>query len=266
MNSENKKTTYALVTGGTSGIGLAFVHQLAAKAYNIFIVSIENEKLELVKNEIETKYGVKCATLFLDLANENAAKKVYDFSQENALNIELLINNAGFLIAEKFVNVAQQKISAMINLHIFTSTMLCHYFAKEMVKNQKGYILNISSTSAFMPYPLISLYGPSKAYIRNFTRAIRNELYSENINVSCIMPGAVDTNLYEVNTNQKKFALRFGIMHTPEFIAKRGLQILFRNQAELVPGFLNKASLIFIKFVPDFAIRKMLHFSSQTKK
>lgn len=266
MESKNIKNTYALVTGGTSGIGLAFVHQLAAKAYNICIVSIESEKLEVLKSEIEAKYQVKCATLYLDLAEENAAQKVYDFCQKNAINVEVLINNAGFLIAEKFVDVLQAKASALLRLHIITSTLLCHNFAQDMIAKQKGYILNISSTSAYMPYPLISLYGPSKAYIRNFTRAIRNELYSENIHVSCILPGAVDTNLYQISEMQKKLAKNFGIMQTPEYIAKRGLQIVFKNQGELVPGFLNKASLIFIKLVPDFAIRKILHYVNKSKK
>jgi short-subunit dehydrogenase len=260
-----KKDTYALVTGGSSGIGLAFVHQLADKGYNICIVSNQKEKLLVLENEIETKQKVKCTTLFIDLAEDDAAQKVYSFCKNNKLIIEVLINNAGFLIADNFINVAPQRISALLKLHILTTTLLCQFMAKDMIARRKGYILNVSSTSAYMPYPLISLYGPSKTYIRNFTKAIRNELYDKNIYVSCILPGAVDTNLYHLSTSKKKIAKKLGVMHNAQFVAKRGLQALFKNKGELVIGLLNKLSLIFLKLVPDFVIRKILHSRNHSK-
>ncbi len=266
MTSHLKKETYALITGGSSGIGLAFVRQLAERGYNICIVSNQQEELPILENKIAEEYSVKCVSLFIDLAQDDAAQNVYNFCKEQQLTIEVLINNAGFLIADELVNVAPQKITALLKLHVLTPTLLCQLFAKDMIVRKKGYILTVSSTSANMPYPLISLYGPSKSYIRNFTRAMRSELYSENIHVSCILPGAVDTNLYDLETSKIKLAKRLGIMHTPEFIAKRGVSILLKNKGESVPGILNKLSLIFIKLVPDFAIRKILSWWNQSKK
>lgn len=134
-----------------------------------------------------------------------------------------------------------------------------------MVARKKGFILTISSTSAYMPYPLISLYGPSKSYIRNFTKAMRNELYSKNINVSCVLPGAVDTNLFTLSASRIRLAKRLRIMHSPEFIAKRGLRILFRNKGELVPGFSDKLSLVLLKLIPDFVIRKIFQLWNRSK-
>ena len=257
MHSTIKKTTYALVTGGSSGIGLAFVHQLADKGYNICIISNQKEILPILENEIETKYKVQCKTFFIDLAENDAAHKVYHHCKDNKLIIEVLINNAGFLIADHFINVAPQKVSALLNLHILTTTLLCRLFAEDMVKLGKGFILNVSSTSAYMPYPIISLYGPSKTYIRNFTKSIRNELHDKNIHVSCVLPGAVDTNLYHLSSSKIRLAKKLGVMHSPEFVVKRGLHILFQNKGELVPGLVNKLSLILLKLVPDFAIRKI---------
>lgn len=257
MASTNKKNTYALVTGGSSGIGLAFAHQLADKGYNICLVSNEEEKLLIVKNEIEEKHQVTCLSLPIDLALDDAAQKVHSFCQDHKLTIEVLINNAGFLIADKFINIEPQRVSDLLKLHILTTTLLCQFMAKDMVMEKKGYILNVSSTSAYMPYPLISIYGPSKTYIRNFTKAIRNELYSKNIHVSCILPGAVDTNLYKLSPSKVKLAKKLGIMHNPQYIAKKGLQLLFNNKGQLVPGLLNKFSLVFLNFVPDFVIRKI---------
>jgi len=258
MASTNKKNTYALVTGGSSGIGLAFTHQLADKGYNICIVSNEKEKLSILKNEIETNKNVKCISLNIDLAQDDAAQKVHSFCKDHKLTIEVLINNAGFLIADNFINVEPQRISALLKLHILTTTLLCQFMAKDMIAERKGYILNVSSTSAYMPYPLISIYGPSKTYIRNFTKAIRNELYSKNIYVSCILPGAVDTNLYNLSPSKLKLAKKLGVMHNPHFIAKKGLHLLFKNKGQLVPGLLNKFSLVFLKLVPNFVIRKIL--------
>lgn len=258
MTSTIKIESYALVTGASSGIGLAFAHLLADKGYNICLVSNEKEKLSVLTKEIEANQIVKCVSLNIDLAQDDAAQKVHSFCKEQNLRIEVLINNAGILIVDNFINVESQRISAMLKLHISTTTLLCQFMAKDMVIEGKGYILNVSSTSAYMPYPLISIYGPSKTYIRSFTKAIRNELYSKNIYVSCILPGAVDTNLFSLSPSKVKLAKKLGLMHSPHFIAKKGLQILFKNKGQLVPGLLNKISLVLIKLIPDFVIRKLL--------
>lgn len=259
MASTFKKHTYALVTGGSSGIGLAFAQQLADKGYNICIVSNEKEKLAALEKEIETKQKVKCVSLYIDLAQDGAAQKVHSFCIEKKLIIEVLINNAGFLIANEFINVSLQRVNALLKLHTLTPTLLCHFIAKDMIDIGEGFILNVSSTSAHMAYPIISLYGPSKSYILNFTKAIRHELYAKNIHVSCIIPGAVDTGLYKLSASKRRLGYKLGIIHSPQFIAKRGLHILFNNKAKSIPGLLNKLSLIFLKLVPDFVIRKLHH-------
>ena len=258
MALKNTGNSYALVTGGSSGIGWAFVRQLASRGYNLCIVSNEKEKLPVLKEELELEFKITCQTLYIDLAQKDAALNVYNFCKEQALTIQVLINNAGFLIADKVIDVDPAKVNALLNLHVCTTTMMCRYFAKDMVDRGIGYILNTSSTSAFMPYPTISLYGPSKTYIRNFTRALRNELYSENIHVSCVMPGAVDTSLYDISSGQVKLAKALGIMHSPEFIAKRGMWLLSRNIGSSIPGWMNKLTLVFLKFIPDFVIRWVL--------
>ncbi len=175
MTSTIKIESYALVTGASSGIGLAFAHLLADKGYNICLVSNEEAKLSVLTKEIEANQMVKCVSLNIDLAQDDAAQKVHSFCKEQNLCIEVLINNAGVLIVDNFINVESQRISALLKLHISTTTLLCQFMAKDMIVEGKGYILNVSSTSAYMHFPLISIYGPSKTYIRSFTKAIRNE-------------------------------------------------------------------------------------------
>lgn len=244
---------------------MAFVHQLAERGYNIFIVSNQQEELLILEEKIEKEHKVKCISFFIDLGQDNAAQKVHEFYKDKKLNIEVLINNAGVLITDELVNVTSKKATALLKLHTLTLTLLCQLIARDMVSRKKGFILNISSTSAYMPYPIISLYGPSKSYICNFTKALRNELYSENIYVSCILPGAVDTNLFVLSDSNKKLAKRLGIMHEPEFIARKGLTALFKNKGKVVPGFLNKLSLILIRFIPDCLIRRILKFWNRSQ-
>lgn len=265
MSAANKNT-YALVTGGSSGIGLAFVHQLAKKGYNICVVSNDKDRLAAVEQEISEKYSVQCRSIYIDLTEDTAAHKIHDFCLEQKLTIEVLINNAGFLIAEQFVQVPEEKAMAILKLHTLTPTLLCQVMAKDMIARGKGYILNVSSTSAYMPYPLISLYGPTKSYLLNFSRAIRHELYSKNVHVSCILPGAVNTELYSLSSSNRKLGARLGIIHSPEFIAKRGLRIMFKNRAKSVPGILNKLSLVFLKLVPGFALRKLYNKQANSMK
>jgi len=256
----SKKETYALVTGGSSGIGLAFVHQLAQKGYNVCIVSNQQDELSVLEKEIPTKYPVKCIAFFLDLTHENVAQKIYNFCKERKITVEVLINNAGFLVATELIKTSPEKTENMLKLHVLAPTLLSQIFAKDMVNQGKGYILNTSSTSAHMPYPLISIYGPSKAYLYTFSKALRSEMYNKKVFVSCILPGAVDTPLLELNDSKRKLARRLGIMHSPEYIAKKGLHGLFKNKRKTIPGILNKISLPFLKLTPNFVILKVYEY------
>src|SRR5690554_494268 len=254
------KKEYALVTGGSSGIGLAFVHQLAKRGYNICIVSNQQDKLIALEKEISAKYKVHCISYFLDLTQQHVAQAIYEFCKSREIIIEVLINNAGFLVATELIKTPSDKTENMLKLHVLTPTLLSQIFAKEMAKQGKGYILNTSSTSAHMPYPLISIYGPSKAYLYNFSRALRTEMYNKNVFVSCILPGAVDTPLLKLSNSKRKLARRLGVMHTTGYIAKKGLQRLFKNKSKTVPGILNKISVPLLKTIPNIVILKAYEY------
>jgi short-subunit dehydrogenase len=132
--------------------------------------------------------------------------------------------------------------------------MLCRLFGKEMQDKQKGYILNISSISAVMPYPTISLYGPTKSFLRKFSRALRFELKGSGIHVTCLIPGATATALIKAENVNIPLAIRLGVMKKPERVARVGVSALFKNRSIRIPGMLNTFVVYFFPLIPSYLI------------
>jgi short-subunit dehydrogenase len=244
----------ALITGGSSGIGLAIANELAKKGYDLLLVSNKAEELAASKKKLEQEYGINCWLLDLDLATTTAARQVFDYCHENNLVVEVLINNAGFLIMAEVIDTAPVNVSKMIQLHMHTPTMLCRLFGEEMKTRKQGHILNVSSISAVMPYPMISLYGPTKTYLRYFTRALRTEMKPYGINVTCLIPGATITDLYNLEQVNVARLKALGIFHTPAFVALSAVKGLLRRKAVVIPGLLNKLTVRLMPLMPTFII------------
>ncbi len=245
---------YALVTDASSGIGWQFAELLAKKGYSVVAVSNQPAQLENLKNKLEQEYGIIVVIINIDLAKENSAQQVYDFCDGENLEIEVLINDAGMFIFGEAARIDYSRVKSMITLHTLTPTLLCRLFGEQMIKRKKGFILNVSSISAVMPYPGISLYGPTKAYLRHFTRALRTEMNFHGINVTCLMPGAVDTALYDASKYKTKLLIKLGIMKKPGIIANAGIRALFKNRAVCIPGLMNKLTVVLLPIIPHFVI------------
>ncbi len=245
---------YALVTGASSGIGWHVSKELAQKGYSIIAVSNQPERLEQLKNELESAHAISVKTVSIDLAHAGAAKEIFEHCEINQLEVEVLVNNAGILVIGEAVKVDYAKAAAVLQLHIATPALLCNLFGKKMMLRKKGYILNVSSISAVMPYPVISFYGPTKTFIRSFTRALRTELKGEGIHVTCLLPGATATALYDAHAVNVPLAMKLGVMKKPEVVAHAGLKSLFAGRAESIPGTLNKLIVLMLPFIPNFVI------------
>lgn len=250
----NEKIKIALVTGGSSGIGWSIANELAQKNYSLLLVSNQREQLEKCKTEIEKKYSVRCFVLTLDLTETSSAQKTFDFCSAQNIEVEILVNNAGILVFSEAVDSSFEKINAILQLHIYTPTMLCRLFGAEMKKRKSGFILNVSSISSVMPYPGISLYGPTKTYMRYFTRALRSEMKEHRVSVTCLIPGATETALYDPKRVNILLAKKLGIMHAPEFVATKAIEALLNKKAECIPGIMNKVVIRLMPFIPTFLI------------
>lgn len=250
-----KQEKYALVTGASSGIGWCISKELARKGYSLVAVSDQASLLQKLKAEVEAEYRIVARTFHCDLSTNNAANSVFDFCQIEKIPIEVLVNNAGILIYGEALEVDLQSTERILNLHMNTPVLLCRLFGRSMVENGKGYILNVSSISAVMAYPLISLYGPTKTFLRHYSRALHIELKRNNVNVTCLLPGATSTPLYDLDEDKVSLAINLGVMKKPAEVAKKGVSALFRNKRESVPGTVNKLTMLLLPVLPTFVIQ-----------
>ena len=150
---------YALITGGSSGIGREYARELAAQGWNLIIVSNRKEDNVRVAEELSRQYGIKAKPLYADLTEADAAEKIYDHVQRMGVEVEVLINNAGMLLFSQLVNTPAPQLERIIALHCTTPTKLCQLFARDMAARGRGHILIMSSITAWTPYPTISHYA-----------------------------------------------------------------------------------------------------------
>ncbi|MBN1414054.1 MAG: SDR family NAD(P)-dependent oxidoreductase [Bacteroidales bacterium] len=263
MNGTGK---YALVTGASSGIGRQISVVLAQQGYNIIAVSNQPEQLYDLKEKLEQCCSIKVHTLNIDLAKENSADQIFDFCENNKLEVEVLINNAGILVFGEVMKVEYSQLKTIVNLHMTTPAFLCRLFGAIMILRKKGFILNVSSISAVMPYPGISLYGPTKAFLRYYTRALRTEMKSYGVHVTCLIPGATATALYNANNINMPLLMRLGIVKKPETVALKAVKALSGNRAECIPGLLNKLIILLLPCIPHFVISLIHKHTDFVKK
>lgn len=245
---------YALVTGASSGLGWYLSDALVKRGYNLIAVSNQPAELEELKKKLEKSYPVSVVTHNMDLAQENSAKSIFDYCEEHRFKVDILVNNAGMLVYGEALTVEYSKAKSILNLHMTTPALLCRLFGEKMKKNGKGYILNVSSISAVMPYPTISFYGPTKSFLRNFSRALRTELKPMGVNVTCLIPGAMDTKLLKEHHFNPKTAKKVRFVKHPEKVARAGIKAVFRKRSECIPGMLNKLTIWLLPIVPYFII------------
>ncbi len=249
---------YALITGASSGIGLEYARQLAAKGYNVVIVSNRDEENQRVAAEVAAQYGVEALPLYADLSKADSAQYIHNWCREQNLEIEILINNAGMLLFSTLEHTDPARIDVLLGLHCTTPTHLCRLFGADMKARGKGYILIMSSITAWTPYPTISHYGASKAYLRSFAQSLWYEMRDSGVGVTVVFPSAVDTPLYNLDEKSRRWLLRFGVMMTAESLARKALRAMFRHRRRSIPGFLTKVEYAICATLPAHALIPIL--------
>ena len=244
---------YTLITGGSSGIGYQFARQSAERGENLILVSNQLSALQAVSESISKQYGVDVRVLDTDLSAADAAERVYAFAASVG-EVDTLISNAGVLHFGKFLNTTDCYIDFITALHFTTPMKLCKLFASDMVARRSGRILIVSSMTAWTPYPTMSLYGSTKVAIKSFAQSLWYELKEHNVTVTTLFPGAVDTPLYNLSDRPRKWLRAFGVMTTPEKIARKGLRAMRRGRRSLVPGLFTKIAVTACKILPAVVI------------
>lgn len=241
----------ALVTGACSGIGLAMSRILAELGYTLIIVSHREAPLATAARELRSTHGVSAYPLVLDLARPEAAAELFEAVTALGLEVDVLINNAGMFFFGEAADADPAKANALLQLHVVTPSLLCTLFARGMRDRRRGHVLLVSSISAWRDFPGISYYGSSKKYLRGFATALRSELTPYDVHVTCLLPGATATGLYDPSVVPVDLAKRLGVMMDAEAVARAGLTAMFRREAEHVPGILGRAMVAAAVITPQ---------------
>ena len=244
----------ALITGASSGIGRDIAKELSQKGYDLILVARNLEKLNEVKEKLETNIE----TVSMDISNPENCKQLY----EKYKDIDILVNNAGFGDCGYFDKTNLEKELQMINTNIVAYHVLTKLYLKDMKAKNSGKILNIASIAGFMPGPLMATYYSTKAYVVRLSEAIREELKKESskVQISILCPGPVDTNFNKVADVQ--FALK-GL--SSEYVAKYTTDKLFKGKFYIVPGWKIKLAKFGAKIAPNALVAKICYNMQKRK-
>ncbi len=255
----------AIITGASSGIGREFASIHASKNRDLIIIARREPLLEQLKLELEDKYNVKVKVLAKDLTQINAAEEIYEEIKRENIQVEYLINNAGFGGFGKIHERSMKSDIDMINLNVTTLTKLSKLYAKDFVDQGFGKILNVASIAALMPGPLQAVYFATKAYVRSFTAAINEELRGTNVTATVLLPGPTATEFAQVaDVEDTKL---FAKSYSAKSVATEGYKAMERGKIEQVSGvnLIQKIGLKVISLAPKRFVLKQT-FKLQDKK
>lgn len=261
-------SAWALVTGAGSGIGRCYALRLAALGYNLVLAGNRPEPLETVRREVETSSPeTRIRTVSIDLARIGAAEELHDFTRREGIEIDVVINNAGIFSFCDLLRTPAERIERIILLHDLTNTEMCRLYAADMVRRGcRGHILNMSSYSLWMPFPGLSLYSASKAYLRAFSVAFAKEVREHGIRVTAVCPAGVATDLYGLTPRWQRIGLRLGVLISADACARRGLRALWRGRRTIVPDWWNRIWIPLCKLLPMWVIRPLRRYTMQFQK
>lgn len=258
-SKSNLSGKLAVVTGGSSGIGLEFCRVLAARGANLLIVSIQEKELAEVKAELTQKFGVEVHTMLLDLTQRDASERILSYLDEHSLEADILINNAGIFSFNTLLATPQRKIDCFIDLHVRAVTDLSIAMGRRMAQRRSGRILNMSSMSCWMPMPGIAMYSATKAYIRVFSRALAYELRDSGVSVTVACPGGIATNLFGLPAPLMRLAVRIGAVQTPQKFAAKAIRRMLKGKKQYINGLINRLSIFFVATTPTCLRMQIKH-------
>lgn len=273
-----KYESYALVTGAASGMGRIYSIQLALRGYCLILVDIDGDGLQATAGCVADALGkvgdfrrqfvrdFRIRLVTKDLSRPEAASELAAETDAAGCEVELLVNNAGLFFFQDIVKTPPQKLGLMMMVHNYTPLMLCREFVPKMQERGRGYVLNISSLAAWMPWPAVGMYSNTKRFIKGFSRSLRVECRGTGVSVTTAYFGAVDTPLFPLSPSLRKVARGLGVMITPEKAVDAALRATFRRRKGTMPGLLNHVFRPVVAVLPDCVLAVIDRLLSPIKK
>jgi len=238
MNTSRK---VALVTGASSGIGLDIARQLARDGYELFLVARSAGKLHEIAKELGN-----AKVIVADLAREDAPQQVFDASGP----VDVLVNNAGFGVMGPFSETDLQKELEMIDVNIGALTALTKLYLRPMIERRSGHIVNVASTAAFQPGPLMAVYYATKAYVLSFSEAIADELRDSGVTVTALCPGPTATAFADAAGMSSSRLFNIAKPMRSDAVAKYGVRAMERGKRIAIPGVMNRLMMQSLRISP----------------
>jgi len=236
-------------------MGLEYARQLAAKGYDLILVSNRDEELSAARKELCAAWPISVTTRFQDLATPDAADNLFQWcTRELQLLPDIVINNAGMFFFKELLPEDLDRVQAMVNLHVNTITRACLLFGLAMKERGSGRLLIMSSMAARIPTPGITIYSATKAYLKSFGRSLSYELKPHGVSVTTVCPAAIATPLYRLDEQKMRLGVRLGLIRTPQWLVRKALKALFRGRRVLCPGFMNVWLPALIGLLPGWMV------------
>jgi uncharacterized protein len=247
----------ALITGASSGIGLELAKVHASKGGDLVLVARNKSKLDELKIELENQFKVKVYVIGKDLSANNSAQEVYNETTEQKIEINYLINNAGFGDFGMFVETNWNKELQMINLNITTLTQFTKLYLQDMVKRGSGKIMNVASTAAFQSGPTMAVYYATKAYVLSFSEAVDNEVNDKGVTVTTLCPGATESGFQAAAAMEESNLVKGKKLPTSKEVAEYGYVSMMKGKTVAIHGLMNYLMANSVRFTPRALVVKL---------
>ncbi len=248
---------YALITGASSGIGLALAEALARRGRALILVARQRDALESIAYELAQRFGVEVLFRTCDLSEPLQLSGLLHELEQGERQIDLLVNNAGIGTSGPFIDQEWAREQELIELNILALARLCHSLGARIAAQGGGQILNIASVAAFQPGAWMSNYYASKAYVLHFSEGLREELKGRGVKVSVLCPGPTRTAFFREAGMRLGRLDRSKLMMTPEEVALLALRGLDKNRALIVPGWRNRLLALSPRLAPRWLVRRL---------
>ncbi len=232
------KSQTALITGASAGIGRELAKLFAKNGYSVVLVARNGARLDQFADELQRQFTISVKAFALDLGSASAPQFLFDQVERETIGIDVLVNNAGYGKLGAFADVALEESLGQIELNITALTHLTKLFLGPMLERKSGKILNVASTAGFQPGPLMAVYYATKAYVISFSEALANELSGSGVTVTCLCPGATDTEFQKRAGTEETLLFKLRPM-TAKAVAQDGYRALMKGKPLVIPGLKN---------------------------
>ncbi|MCX7708524.1 MAG: SDR family oxidoreductase [Clostridia bacterium] len=247
----------ALITGASSGIGLAFAKLFAQKNYNLVLVSQSESNLKMAEIEVRKVHQKnRILTISKDLSQPSSPLEVYQLVKENSLTVDILVNNAGIQIYGNFHEVPLEDMERLMLLNMNSLVKMTHLFLTDMILQKSGKILNVGSTGSFQPCPLNAVYCATKGFVLYFSEGIGEELKGTGVTVTALCPGATDSN-FAKRGNMIGTKLFSGKLQAADTVAEIGYKALMKGKPVVMTSLADKLTAFSVRLMPRSLVTKL---------